>query len=208
MLLQSVFSEAMANPELTLNSNSNFNPTFQNHFSLLFGVNPSIIHSSDVTHYSLSYIKKMDDFWLDTNLNFTNGLFSKMTTNNQLATGLTNNDLIESKSSMTTIGLGVGRESQYAKSLIPIQNLYELMAADLTYNLFKEPTSGKSFTGPGIMAKFSLYKKFSDYFSVGANFVYNLAVVKRSAVDETENSAGRSLTVSTLTTGFDISFYL
>jgi hypothetical protein len=203
-----VSSEVHAVEQFVLKSESTFNPTYQNRFSFLLGVNPSIQKARDVTNFTFSYGKKFEDYWLDTNFLITNGIFNKITTNNPTATGLTSDQLVDTKSSMTTIGVGIGRETRYAQTLLPFKDIYELMAANLTYNIYKENTSGKSFTGPGMIAKFSLYKRFSDYFSAGTQFTYNLAVVKRTQDPDTETSSIRSLTMSYLTLGFDLSFYL
>lgn len=203
-----VSAEAHAVEEFVLHSEPAFNPTYQNRFSFLVGVNPSIQKAGDVTNFIFSFGKKMDNYWFDSNLIITNGIFKKISTNNPSATGLTNDQLVDTKSYMTTIGVGIGRESRYAQTLLPFKDIYELTAADLTYNIYKENTSGKSFTGPGMIAKFSVYKRFSDAFSAGTQLTYNLAVVKRSADNDTENSSTRSLTMSYLTVGFDLSFFL
>lgn len=199
---------AQAAEEFVLNSETTFSATHQNRFSFLAGINPSIQKARDITNFTFSYGKKLENFWLDANVLVTNGSFNKFTTNNPSATGLTNDQLVNAKSSMTSIGVGAGRESSYAQSLLSFRDVYELMAANLTYNIYKDDTSGKSFTGPGMIAKFSLYKKFSDYFSAGTQFTYNLAVVKRAANNDTEKSSALSLTISYLTVGFDFSFYL
>lgn len=199
---------AMAVEEINLKTESEFIPTYENRFSLNLGMNPSLTKSSDVANFAFSYEKKLDTFWLDTNLLVTSGVFNKISTNNSPATGLTDNQLLDTKSSMITLGAGVARTSQYTKTLIPFNNLYEVIAADITYNVFKEPTSGKSFSGPGILAKFTLNNKFSEYFSAGAQLTYTLATVKRASETDAETSSAKSLTSSYLTVGFDISFYL
>lgn len=208
LLLSLISNVAIAREELVINSEAAFIPSHENRLSFLMGLNPSMQKTGDITNLHFAFTKKMDDYWLDSNIILTNGVFSKLTTNNSLSTGLTNEQLIGSKSTHTTIGLGVGRESRYTQTLIPFSDIYELMAANLTYNIFKEPTSTKSFSGPGMMAKFSVYKRFSDYFSVGPQFTYNLAVVKRAQENDLETSSSTSLTVSYLTIGFDLSFYL
>lgn len=197
-----------ANGELILNSDTTFNPSHTNRFSFMLGVNSSLTKSSDMSNFTFSYGKKLESFWADANVMMTKGLFSKFSANNQKATGATDDQLAEQKNSLTTIGLGIGRETRYAQTLLPFEDIYELMAANLTYNMYKEDFSGKSFSGPGILAKFSVYKKFNDYFSAGAHFNYNLAVVKRSQENDTETSSDRSLTLGFLTVGLDLSFYL
>ena len=209
VLLFFISTQVYAANELIINSEPAYNPTYHNRFSFLLGINPSIKKkTNDITNLTFSYGKKLEDFWIDTNILLTNGLFSKISTNNPTATGLSNDQLIDTKSTITTFGVGIGRESRYAQTFLPFEGLYELMAADLTYNVFNESTSEKTFTGPGMIAKFALYKKYSESFSMGAQFIYNLAVVKRAATNETDNSSSTSLTMSYLTVGFDLSFYL
>ena len=201
-------SSAFAIEELVLNTEAKFHPTYENRFSFLVGVNPSVTKAGDVTNFAFSYGKKREDYWFSSSLVLTNGVFNKISTNNPSATGLTSDQLFATKSTLTTFGVGLGRESRYAQTLIPISDIYEYMSADITYNLFKESVSAKSFSGPGMFAKISLYKKFSEYFSAGTQFTYNLAVVKRAQDNELESSSVRSLTISYLTVGFDFCFFL
>lgn len=197
-----------AENELVINQESTFNPTHDNRFSLMLGLNPSLVKSQDMTNFTFSYGKKLDNYWVDANASLSNGLFRKFSANNPAATGASATQLENQKNSLTTLGIGIGRETRYAQTLLPFNDIYELMAANLTYNIYKEDFSGKSFSGPGILAKFSVYKRFNNYFSAGAHFNYNLAVVKRSQENDTENSSARSLTLGFLTVGVDLSFYL
>lgn len=209
LLLAIIYPTIAASREGLLSATEvEYSSTHHNRFSLMLGLNPNLQKATNVTNFTFSFGKKMDNYWLDTNLILTNGLFSKLTTNNATATGLTDEQLVDTKSTHTAFGIGVGHETRYAQTLLSFTDIYELMAANITYNLFKEPTSGKSFSGPGMIAKFSVFKKFSDYVTAGTQFTYNLAVVKRAQDIDTESSSARSLTISYLTVGFDLSFYL
>lgn len=201
-------TSAFAVENLTLNTEPVFSPTFQNRVSFLIGLNPSLTKAGDVVNFNASYAKKMEDYWFDTTFIITSGAFNKMTTNNAAATGATDDALFDTKSTLTTFGLGVARESRYSQTLLPFDGMFEVISADITYNLYKETTTGKSFSGPGFIAKFSLFKKFSDYVSMGPQLLYNLAVVKRAQDSDTEMSSARSLTMSYVTIGFDLSFFL
>ena len=194
--------------ELIVKSEPSYVSTHENRFSVMLGLNPSLRTSSDVTNITFSYAKEMENFWFDSNLLITKGKFRKLSANNQSATGLTDAQLEDQSNTLMTVGVGIGRETRYAQTILPISDLYEMMSANITYNSYKEELSAKSFTGPGILAKFSLYKKFSEYFSAGTHFNYNLAVVKRSQEFDTETSSQRSLTIGFLTVGIDLSFYL
>lgn len=211
IILPLLFTASIAtanSAELILNSESTFNPTHENRFSFMMGVNPSLTKSADMSNFTFSFGKKMENYWIDTNFAMNKGLFKKFSANNQTATGATDTQLEEQENSLTTIGVGIGRETRYAQTLLPFNDIYELMAANLTYNSYKEDFSGKSFSGPGLLAKFSVYKRFNDYFSAGAHFNYNLAVVKRAQDIDTETNSQRSLTLGFLTMGIDLSFYL
>lgn len=197
----------LANTELVLNTESTYNPSHDNRFSFMLGFNPSLSRAADLSNFAFSYGKQFESYWLDTNFLMTKGLFGEFSANNQTATGASDFQLETQENSLTTIGVGIGRETRYAQTLLPFDDIYELMAANLTYNMYKEDFSGQSFKGPGLLAKFSVYKRFNDYFSAGTHFNYNLAVVER-AKENNETTSARSLTIGFLTIGFDISFYL
>ena len=198
---------SMAASELVLNTESTFNPSHDNRFSFMLGFNPSLSRAADLSNFAFSYGKQLESFWFDSNVLMTRGLFGEFSANNQPATGATDSQLLTQENTLTTIGVGIGRETRYAQTLLPFDDIYELMAANLTYNMYKEDFSGKSYAGPGLLAKFSVYKKFNEYFSAGAHFNYNLAVVEREK-ENNETTSARSLTLGFLTVGFDLSFYL
>lgn len=203
-----ISATAYANEELILKSESTFTPSLENRFGLTLGFNPSLSESSNVSNFTFNYAHKMTDFWLDANASFVKGLFNELSANNARATGATDADLEEQKNTLLSLGVGIGRQTYYAQTLLPFDNIYEYMAADLTYNTYKEDFSGQTFSGFGMIAKYSVNKRFTDYFSAGAHFNYNLAVVKRDENADTETSSDRSLSIGFLTVGIDISFYL
>lgn len=190
---------------------NNMNPIefkHENRFSLMYGVAPSLRSATEVGNFTISYSKKSENFWWDANLLIANGLFSRFGKNNPAATGLTDTQLADQRNGHTTVGIGVGRETRYAQTLLPFSDIYEMMSANITYNIYKENLSGKSFSGPGILAKMTMYKMINEYFSVGTHFNYNLSVVKKAQDFDTETSSARSLTLGYLTVGFDVSLFL
>lgn len=212
--LQFIFStllfsnSALAIEELVIHEDSKFNPSYENRFSFVTGLNPSMTKATDIINFNFDYTKKMEDYWFDATFLITNGAINKLTTNHFEATGETDDNLYGKKSTMLTFGLGVARESRYSQALLPFDGMYEVISADLTYNLYKGEAMSKSFYGPGMIAKFSLFKKLNDYVSIGPQLLYNLAVVKRAQELDTETSSSRSLTMSYVTVGFDLSFSL
>ncbi len=190
---------------------NNLNPMefkHENRLTVMYGMNPSFKNSTDVNNIAVSYSEKKNDYWWDSNIVFTKGQFGKLAANNASATGTSNGDLAEQSNTHTSFGFGLGRETRYAQTLLPFENIYEMMTANLTYNFYKEDFSKKTFTGPGILAKVSVYKMLNEYFSVGTHLNYSLSVVKRAQEYEDETSSARSLTMSFVTVGFDISLFL
>jgi hypothetical protein len=197
--------------EFVINEDPKFIPDFKNRFSLLLGLNPSMTKTNQLKNVHLSYGKnKLENIWWDFNFTYIKGNFDKFTKNNASATSATDAQMNETTdaSSQISFGAGIMHETQYIQTLVPFTGMYELMSASATYNLYKDANSTKTFSGPGIIAKLSVLKKFSDYLSFGGNFIYNLAVVKRGQDTESESSSSRSLTLSNITFGIDLSLYL
>jgi len=190
---------------------NNINPIefkHENRISLMYGMNPSFKKATELTNFALSYSEKKQEFWWDSNLLITNGLFNRVALNNASATGVSETQLAEQSNRLVSVGFGLGRETRYTQTLLPFENLFEMMSANLTYNFYNEGLSNKSFTGPGILAKVSVYKMLNEYFSVGTHLNYSLSVVKRAQEIENETSSARSLTMSFVTFGFDLSLFL
>lgn len=205
-----ILSKLTYGSEFDFKYESKFVPEFKNRFSFLVGGYPSMTKTNQLMNFHSAYSYNMENnVWWDFNFTMTKGNFNRFTTNNQSATNVTSITLDENTQSSSQIGFGAGilYETNYIQNLVPFEKMYELISASLTYNYFKDTNVNETFTGPGIMAKLSILKRFSDFVSVGGNMIYNLAVVKRSAEDN-ETSGEASLTLSHFTIGLDLSLYL
>lgn len=185
-----------------------YNPSFNNKFSFMYGVNSSLTKAGDLSGFTLGYARKLDGFWLDANFQSSTGLFSKFSANNPLATQATDEELMDQKNTLSSFGIGIGIETQYFQELFSTKNLYEYIATNLAYYSYKEDYSGKSFTGPGLHAKFQIDKRFNNYLAAGINLNYHLAMVKREQEHDEEKSSDRNLTIGYMTLGFHLNFYL
>lgn len=197
--------------ELVLHTEPKYINEYNNKYSMMLGLNPSMTKTNQLINLHFSYSRETEEkFWWDYNFSIIKGNFDKFTTNNASATKETNARMLENSNSSTQIlgGIGLLYRTEYSQSLIPVDSLYEIVGASLTYNVYKDSNSTKSFTGPGFIAKFSMLKKFADYLSFGGNIIYNLAVVKRGQDSDQETSSQRSLTLSHVTVGFDLSIFL
>jgi hypothetical protein len=185
---------------------SEFSPSFENILSFEAGMNPNALELNAISNLNFSYAKKRTNFWLDFNIQLTSGAFQKLTMNNVPATTQTNATLFNSPSTHSSYGIGGLIESNYSQTFFGREDLYEITQAFLTYNIFKTNMVNSTFTGPGLLAKFSVCKKFSDYISVGANLNYSLASVQRPILNATETTSNQSLTLSYITLGIDFIF--
>ncbi len=196
-------------------SESSFTPEFNNRFTIIAGLNPTIYRSQDVISLQGSYGRKMsnsswgDSLWADFSIQQTTGIFRDLAENNSNATGVATTELEATKESVQMIALGLQYRTHYASTLLPL-NLYETSTASAMYGMMKEDLGAKTFSGPGLKAKFSLMKPLNDYCHVGFNFDYNLLTLKRGKEDSDTITTGssRSLTLSWLTIGLDFSLFL
>lgn len=209
LILSTIFLSSYAlGSEMEYLDASEFSPSFTNRFSVQADINPNLRQLTSISNFNFDYAAKHSVYWLDFNFQISSGTFDKMTINNQSATLLTNAGLFNERATHTSLGVGAMLISHYARSLFSMNDLYETTSAYLTYNMFKTPSVANTFTEPGMMAKYSLCKKYSDFFSVGANLNYVLSSVKRAELVMTETSSSKSLTLSYVTMGIDFIFTL
>lgn len=206
ILLGFIYS-TIALAEFELKSESSYNPEFNNRYTFILGLNPSLARSQDVKSFQFAYGRKWDEtIWVDAFFQSTNASFRDIGENNMAATGVSDVDIYAASEKLSLVGIGVQYISRYSAILLPF-DLYESTTASLVYATMSEDAGGKSFSGPGLKAKFSIMKPLGDYTHVGLNMDYNLLTLKRSQ-EASETSSARSLTASWLTLGFDISFFL
>lgn len=184
-----------------------------NRFSFLFNLNPSLTKGKDLTQFMSEYGLKLDDLRsLDFSIQYTKGLFHKMSINNGAATLRSDDEINASTSNSELMGtVGLSFISHYFNDLFNLDSangLYEIMGAGIGLTSYKNSLLSDSYFGPGITAKFSLLKSINDNIAVGGNFIYNLSSVKRAQKVSSETSSSRSLTLTHLTMGIDFTFYL
>lgn len=175
-------------------------------YSFLFHVNSDLKDIADISTFEFIYGFKRDFGWIDFSIAKTSGEFQELTENNP-SLGALSQELMEERGGVLTLGLGVGFRTNYVRHLIAMDTLYETVAASLTYNQFDETFRGEKFSGPGIKADFGIHKRTSESFHFGAKMSYNLAHVKKAQEFEGQNSAARSLLLTWLSLGLDLTFY-
>ncbi len=202
LFITSAFSE-----ELKINDLNEYEPSYTNRFSFIFGLNPSLTRSQDLTSYQFSYAKNTsENFWIDFSAQMTGAKFRDIGENNSISTTVSDDQIYDASETITSVGVGFGYKTTYSPKLLPL-NIYETISTNIIYASMKEDAGGKTFKGPGIKAKLSILKPFGPYLHAGINLDYNLLSLKRPEVED-EPGKERNLTLSWVSIGLDISFYL
>lgn len=158
--------------------------------------------------YSLEFIyaHRFESLWWEFVASKTSAKFGEISQrNSELALAL--DDLESTQEDLISLGMGVGFRNSWIQNLIRYDDIFSTTSAALTYNKFSENFIGRDYSGPGLRADFGIHKRSSTRMHYGFKMSYNLAQVKRAKQVDTEDSASRSLTLSWLSAGLDISFY-
>ena len=101
----------------------------------------------------------------------------------------------------------MGHRFRWLQGLFSARDMFEHVAAYLTYHSLTDGLRDLSYSGPGFRADFGLHKRFSPRFHFGINLSYNLGVIDREKITETERREDRNFVISWLSFGADLGFY-
>ncbi|TNF01321.1 MAG: hypothetical protein EP326_04640 [Deltaproteobacteria bacterium] len=175
-------------------------------YSFLYHINADLKNAVDISTFEFIYGQKRDFGWLEFSIAKISGEFQELTENNA-ALGGESQDLQEESDGVLVLGVGLGWRTKYVRHLVAMDTLYETISAQVTYNQFDENFRGESFSGPGIKADFGIHKRTSEAFHFGVRMSYNLAHVKKAQEFEGHSSPARSLLLTWLSLGLDLTFY-
>ncbi len=178
----------------------------QHRFGLNYHFNTDLKSPFEVTTLEANYAYRLGVAWLEFCLAYTTGKYREMTRLNT-AIGAETELQREENATNLTFGGGLGYRTRYIRSLIDSQNIFETVAAYLTYNSFSDNFRSESYTGYGIKTDFGVHFRSGARSHWGAKFSYNLSSVRKAQEFETQGSAARSLTLTWATFGLDYSFY-
>lgn len=178
----------------------------QHRFGLQYHFNSDLKNPFEMATFEGNYAYRLGVAWLEFCAALTRGKYREMTRINNSIGGETE-DQLEQTASNLSIGGGLGYRTRYIRNLIKSDNIFETIAAYLTYNSFSDTNRSESYTGYGIKADFGVHKRTGARSHWGMKMSYNLATVRKSEEFEGQGSAARSLTLTWLTLGLDYSFY-
>jgi hypothetical protein len=178
----------------------------QHRFGLNYHFNTDLKSPFEVTTLEANYAYRLGVAWLEFALAYTTGKYREMTRLNTSIAAETELQREESATNLT-FGGGLGYRTRYIRNLINSQNIFETIAAYLTYNSFNDNFRTESYTGYGIKTDFGVHFRSGARSHWGAKLSYNLASVRKAKEFDTQGSAARSLTLTWATFGLDYSFY-
>ena len=175
------------------------------HFSLGAMTNPDIRKSSELLGVEAEYAIRQKFGWLKFQASQISAKTKKITNDQSFLNSLSQ-DIDESKSSITTLSVGLGLRTRYAEHFLG-QGWYETLAAGLTYSQLNESELEHSLSGPGIKSEFGVYKRSSQKLSLGVKASYQISSLKRPSDFEGESSSIRTSSFNWITVAFELKLY-
>lgn len=112
----------------------------------------------------------------------------------------------EAQQDLTILGIGMAHRFKFILDFIDNKRLYEQVNWFITYNRDNDGFTNNSYSGPGLVADYEIFKRSSQRMYYGWKLSYHLASVGRSVEDGERNREGR-LTLSWVSMGFNIGYY-
>lgn len=178
----------------------------RNRTSFLFHLNNDLTDLTGIQSLEFLYAYRFEYSWVEFFAVRTSGRFEELTDNNP-GDGADSLELRETDESILAFGASLSYRGTWIQDLVNSDKMFTTTAAGIGYYSLTENSRVKSYSGPGLKADFGLHRRSSRSIHYGMKMSYHLANVKRSAEFEGETSSQRSLVLSWLTFGFDLSFY-
>lgn len=174
--------------------------------SVGFLIHGNLKDAGSLSTYDFTFSHKWNKAWLEGYIGKTAANTRRISNYNRNIDSPSEEDA-EELSDLLQIGGGLMYRTTYIQNLLPSKAFFETISGMLTYNQYEDFITGESFSGPGIKADFGVHRRLSQRFHVGGKMSYNLASVKREAVEEGEGSTSRALLLRWISFGIDLSLY-
>jgi hypothetical protein len=176
--------------------------------SLLYHINADLMSAADISTFEGIYAKKFEFAWAEFFVNKSTLKIREITSYNSSAFKSTSEELINDEGSdFINFGAGLSYRTSAIQHLINSDSWFESVGASLGYAQLSNTPSDTKFSGPSLKADFGVHNRSSKFFHLGMKFSYNLASVKRSRENETEDGSARALTLSWVSMALDLSYY-
>ena len=177
-----------------------------NRFSLLGHINKDFETIGDVMAGEVIYAKRFDLAWIEVFGLMTKATLGEIAKNNP-STGSNTLDFRNSADTVRAFGAGVSYRNRWIQSIFNSDKVFSTTAASLGWYMLNNNERSEDYAGPGMKADFGIHRRGSRTTHYGFKMSYHLAHVKKEKEFDTESSTARSLLLTWLTFGFDLSFY-
>lgn len=179
----------------------------KNRISFLFHVNTNLYNISDVTGLEFNYAHHFKNYWLEFFFMRTQADFYRIVDETNSADLPASSTLDQSNDELSIYGIGISMRGAWIQELINSESIYTHTGANLAYYNLNQNLSSTSYSGPGLKADFGIHVRNSKTMHYGLRTTYYLAHVRRAQAFEGEDSSNRSLLLTWMTIGVDLSFY-
>ncbi len=193
-------------PQTGIFSEDYYTEQDQHRFSLLIHANQDPKGLTDILAFEAIYAHRLKAVWLEFFIQQTKARFGEIA---QPTTAL-GTDPVKQQASQDTINMiggGIMHRSSWVQNLIDSDKVFTSTSANFSYSSLSDELLQKEFKGAGLKADFGLHRRSSRTMHYGIKMSYHLAKLKRPQEFETETSSQRTLLLTWLTFGFDLSFY-
>jgi hypothetical protein len=179
----------------------------RNRISFLFHGNTNLYKIADVTALEFNYAHHFKNYWMEFFYMRTQADFYRIVDETNSGDLAGSSALDESNDELNIFGVGVSMRGAWIQELINSESIYTHTAANFGYYTLNQNFSNRTYKGPGLKADLGLHVRNSKSMHYGVRTTYHLAHVKRPQAFTDESSSSRSLLLTWMTIGVDLSFY-
>lgn len=150
------------------------------------------------------YSRRLNTFWLDAFFSHTTGKYKDIAHHNS-ALGAA--PPIDQPEVVTGAGLGLSLHGNITRHFTKSDKVFEIISASLGYYSLNEQFRNESFNGFGLKTDASIILRSSGNFSYGFKVSYQLANVVKKEGPAGQSRSQRSLLLTWLSAGIDVSLY-
>ena len=109
--------------------------------------------------------------------------------------------------SLISGGFGFGLRSTLIQHFIDSKTLFETVSGHLTFSQLSSSSLNGPFVGPGLKAVYGIHQRVGKTIHYGLKVAYDLASLRRPALNSTESTGDRALILTSLTLGLELTLY-
>lgn len=172
--------------------------------SFIYHFNKDIADPTSLQSMEFIYAFQQNNYWYEF---FGQRISARLEEFSEAGANSIGTNEVQLKDSILSFGGSLAMRGQWIQDLVNSKKMFTTTSAGIGYYSFSETSQVQTYNGPGLKLDFGFHRRSTPKFHYGAKMTYQIATVKREVAFEGETSSQRSLTLSWLTFGFDLSFY-